>query len=470
MKVPSQQFAEKLKGLERKIKFIKYQYIDMQGNIREVTLTRSEVKGDGRTSVDGSSVFGKIIPPTESDMILIPDSKTLYPVPWEDDEARVLCNMFYPPEKEGEAPRPFEGCPRSILSSLENRLEEIMEPVARKKFGKNAIITKYHAHFAPEVEFLLLKKDYPLEKICEDSDIANNHYFIPPADKANKALKEMVDCLGKMGITNEKYHTEVTTYQYEIGIGHGNVLRIADATMTLKWIIEKVAERYGLRASFAPKFKENVNGSGMHVHQNLAVTIEEANADGNKNNQIHIKEYNLFFDEKEKDGLSDIGRQYIAGLLKYAREITAITNPLPVSYKRLVPGCEAPTYIAWDWENRTALCRGHSPGTNKIRVEYRSPDPTCNPYLAFAAMLSAGLSGIVEKLSLPDADKRDFYHDNKGVRELPGNLREALEEMNKSKMLRKYLGNFLIDNIYILGIELWKNYSKKISKHDLVGL
>ena len=192
----------------------------------------------------------------------------------------------------------------------------------------------------------------------------------------------------------------------------------------------------------------------MHVHQNLAATV---------NGEV----VNLFFDRTMENCLSNIGKSYFAGLLKYASEITAITNPLPISYKRIVPGREAPTYISWDWLNRTALCRGHSKGIRKVRVEYRSPDPKCNPYLTYAAMLSAGLEGIEENLDLQPSDNRNFYTDNEGVEELPGNLGEALDKMTQSSMLRKRMGNFIVDTLYTLGKAVWREYYQEISDIDI---
>jgi glutamine synthetase len=442
-----------LEELKKKgVEFVKYQFTDMQGNIREVTLTIGEIRGMGTTSVDGSSVFGKIIPPTESDMILMPDCSTLTMIPWSPDTARVICSVFYPPESEGGAMIPFEGCGRSILSHIEKSMEGVLKKHAARLFpGKK--IDKLHAHFAPEVEFLLCNGDYDHMNIHLD-DLENNHYFVPPQKQVDEVLKEITKTLGLMGLKKEKYHTEVSTFQYEIGIGHGNVLQIADATMTVKYIIENIAQSRGLKASFIPKFNKNVNGSGMHVHQNLAATVNG-------------EEHNLFFDRAMENCLSDIGKSYFAGLLKYASEITAITNPLPISYKRIVPGREAPTYISWDWLNRTALCRGHSRGIRKVRVEYRSPDPKCNPYLAFAAMLSAGLEGIESRLELQPSDNRNFYTDNEGVEELPGNLGEALEKMNHSAMLRKRMGDFIIDTLFTLGKMTWREYYQEISDIDI---
>jgi glutamine synthetase len=446
------QLKQKVGELPEHIKFVKYNFTDMAGNIREVTLSRGAVKKDGIETVDGSSVFGKIIPPTESDMLLMPDYETLRILPWAKDSARVICDVYYSREKEGKDPIPFEGCPRGILKKIESSMPRVLRKEIKERFHKEP--EKYHAHMAPELEFLLLPLEYDYLNIHKDENLRNTNYFLAPEERVDKALGQMLESLTELGIKKEKYHTEVTTYQVEIGMGHGNALAMADATVAVKYVIEKIAELNKLRASFIPKFRKGVNGSGMHVHQNLAATIDN-------------KEYNLFYDESKKWALSNIGRAYIAGLLTHAKEITAITNPISVSYKRLVPGCEAPTYIAWDWKNRTALCRGHSQNTYPIRVEYRAPDPKSNPYLAFAAMLSAGLEGIAQNLQLAEPQKRDFYHDNKGVEELPGSLKEALEYMNQSKMLRKRMGNTIIDNIFKLGNDSWKTDYQEVTDLDV---
>jgi len=443
---------DKLNKLGNNIEWVKYQLTDIQGNLREVSVRRDIIKRNGFATTDGSSVFGKIIPPVESDMVLIPDSSTLMVLPWQQDTARVICNVYYYPKGEGKSPKPFRGCPRSILHSVERSMRRDLKYEVIKRYGKEP--EKFHAHFAPEIEFILLDKRYPVYDIHKDPVLANTNYFVPPSTKVDKVLKEIVDYISITNMKREKYHTEVTSYQYEIGIGHGNVSTVADATVTLKYIIKTVAEMNGMVASFIPKFKKGVNGSGMHVHQNIAITI-----DG--------QEHNLFYDPKRQDGLAVQGASYIAGLLQFAPEITAITNPAPISYKRLVPGCEAPTYIAWDWQNRTALCRGHSPNTKKIRVEYRAPDPLCNPYLAFSAMLASGIEGIKENIHLAPSSKRNFYHDNKGVEELPGNLDHALDLMFRSEMLRRRMGNFIIDTLFTLGTNTWKDYSQQVTDIDI---
>ncbi len=438
-------FFEKNKNVE----FMRCQLTDIAGNLREVTVTKEQIGSTGITTVDGSSVFGKIIPPTESDMVLVPDTSTLFMVPWSPDTAQVICDVFHPAEKEGDTLKPFKGCSRGILKQVVKKMENLI-----KRQHPKMKISRVKALFAPELEFLLLPAEYDASNIHLDPNLKNDHYFVPPESRVNETLKTITRHLGVVALKKEKFHTEVATYQCEIGIGHGNVLRIADGTMTAKDIISTVAEKNSLRASFIPKFNQNVNGSGMHVHINISGVI-----DG--------KEVNLFYDPRKPDGLSDLGKKFIAGLLKYADEVTSLTNSTTISYKRLVPGAEAPTRISWDWLNRTALCRGHSKGTTKVRVEYRAPDPMCNPYLGFSALLLAGLAGIEQNLKLSPPDKRNLYHDHDGVEELPGNLAEALLLTQKSKMLRKGMGDFIIDTLFMLGMKNWREHSQSVTDWDI---
>lgn len=440
--------AEKLKNLS----FVKYHFTDLQGNLREVTLHKSNVNArlKGASSVDGSSVFGKIIPPTESDMVLIPDWETLQKIPWMPETGRVLCNIFYPPSEEGGALRPFEGDGRHVLKQVTSKIHGAIKDFLLENNEQPV------AFFAPEVEFVVVDDTYNPLDLPGDNDFTNNHYFVPPRAKTDRAMKNIMRFLTAMAVKKEKFHTEVSSHQLEFGISHDAALTVADAAVTLKYVIKHTAQQHDLRASFIPKFNSQVNGSGMHCHQNLALVKGEEST-------------NLFYDREQVNGLSLIGQRYIAGLLKYAREITGITNPMPVSYKRLVPGKEAPTYVSFDWANRTALCRGFGANTKKIRVEYRSPDPSANPYLAFAAMLAAGLSGIIESLPLEQLEQNDkinFYHAN-NVPRLPDNLGQALELMNGSKMLRSMMGDSIIDHLYIVGISEWSDYCQQISDVDI---
>ncbi|MFC1504242.1 glutamine synthetase family protein [Spirochaetota bacterium] len=439
-----------------KISFIKYQFTDLEGNARELTITRESLKSDGREGTDGSSVFGKIIPPTESQMLLLPDWGTLTRIPWKPNNARVICDVYHPVKKKGQQPKRFEGCSRGLLAQIESNLKKRLSAKIGRLFpGKK--ISKIDAHFSPELEFILVNSSYPVESMHLDQGLRNNNYFIPPEEIVDNVLQELITYLGDIKLKREKYHTEVATYQYEIGIGHGNVLSMADATFTAKYLIDKIAKRHGMIASFIPKFRKEVNGNGMHVHINIAYK-----------ESVNGKHINAFYDPKKKYALSDIGASFGEGLLAHANEITALTNPLPISYKRLVPGCEAPTYISWDDENRTTLCRLHDANSEKVRLEYRAPDPTANPYLAFSAMLSAGLEGIENGLKLrPPEENRDLYHDNIGVGRLPGNLEEALFAMNGSKMLRKRMGSFMVDTVCKLGFHMWDEYSQEVTDADI---
>ena len=434
------------------IRFFRYQFSDMAGNLREVTLTRENINGIGATSVDGSSVWGKIIPPTESDMVLLPDVSTYAVINWHRHTARFICNVFYPPEKEGAMMKPFEGCVRNLLYSVVKAMEKEVADYL-KKAQSRLPYDKIRVYVAPELEFVLVPESYDHLNIHRDINLANDNYFVPPDGKVDLIMKDVFTSLGLMGYAKEKFHTEVATYQCEIGLAYDEALKMADAALTAKFVIRHIAESHGYRASFIPKFNNKVNGNGMHVHQSLGATSG-------------LTRHNLFYDAKEPDCLSELGRRYLAGLLRHAREITAITNPTPVSYKRLVPGAEAPTYISWDWSNRTALCRGHSPNTEKIRVEYRAPDPSCNPYLAFAAMISAGLAGIMGAYALPESDNRNFYTDNDHVERLPGDLGQALELLKGSTMLAEKLGP-IVDDLYKLGLAEWRKYSSEITNVDL---
>lgn len=439
---------EKLKEKElENVDFVKYQFSDMEGRLREVVVHTSSVSSDGSTGVDGSSIFGDIVSPTESSMLLVPDTETLLQVPGHENFARVLCDVYENYYGEGSPKNAaFNSCPRSVLRQVEGKLA----PIVNEFFGKDSNLDVV-AHMSPELEFVMIPACMDPTKLPLNPELANDSYYMPTSIETDKVFSQIINTLDKFGIVKEKYHTEVGTFQFEIGVGHGTALKMADTTLTAKYLIKEIAKQNGLQASFIPKYRAGVNGSGMHVHQNLAT------ADGK----------NLFHNPRKKDGLSELGRAYAAGLLNHASEITALTNPTPVSYKRLVPGCEAPTFIAWDWENRTALVRGHAKGSKKVRVEYRAPDTTCNPYLAFSGMLSAGLSGIEEKLKLRNPPKRDYYHDNEGVKELPGSLGEALIHFGSSAMLREMMGEEVIDNIHLVSKNNWRKYCENITPSDI---
>ncbi|MFA5359492.1 MAG: glutamine synthetase family protein [Patescibacteria group bacterium] len=444
---------------DQNIRFIKCLGADMQGHIREVTAYYPRDSDDidvRNIGVDGSVLFSQIIMTTESDMVFVPDLSTLRKIPWTSDTALVICDLYYPPEKEGEPLKPFEGCTRGILKKLVRKMERNL-PKYIKKVQPERKIKNFWAAFAPELEFLLVRKDYDYTKI-HLADLKNNHYFRTLAGECDEILKEIVVYLGKLGVKPEKYHTEVAGLQYEINIELSDILSSADNVVIMMYVINAVAKKHGYRFSLIPKFNENVNGSGKHIHENI-FAMEEI--DG------VYQQVNVFYDKRTKDGASYIMRSYTAGNLKYGREYTLLTNPAPISFKRFTKKAEAPEDLFFGWKDRTAFARGHMKGTKKIRTEIRSADGLSNPYSSCAAHLAAGLAGIEEGLVLEMHKGHGYYNYGKENR-LPLHFGEALTLMYKSKMLRKYLGNFLIDSLFTLGGIVWHKECTQITDRDIV--
>lgn len=401
---------------EKNVKFINFQFCDLLGTVKSVTNPVSKLKGAIENNIwfDGSSIegFTRIY---ESDMFLKPDLNTFAIVPWESNSemsvARIICDVYLP---NGE---PFEGAPRQILRRQIERA---------KKMGFDNYYT------GPELEFFLFKTDDNGEALLEEHD--NAGYFDYAMDKAAPIRQAMSEVVSQMGIDVETIHHEVSQGQHEIDFKYSDAITQADAVLTVKTALKAVARNWGLYATFLPKPIAGINGSGMHVHQSLFK--------GGKN---------AFYDEKNtKYHLSKTAMQFIAGQLKNIHEITAITNPLVNSYKRLVPGYEAPVYVAWGQTNRSALIRipRFSQGqTQATRCELRCPDSSSNPYLAFAAMLAAGLDGIENKLEAPKSIEENIFEftDKKAsrmrVRTLPGSLQEAISKLEKSKLAKSVLGD-----------------------------
>ena len=400
---------------QKNVRFIHLQFSDLMGMIKSVTIPISKLEDaiDKNVWFDGSSIEGytRIF---ESDMYLKLDLPTFAIVPWESNGetavARIICDVFMP---DGQ---PFEGSPRHILK---RQLERA------KKMGFD------HYNVGPELEFFLFPLNENGKPIVDPHDRAG--YFDYSADKAGTIRQAMSSVVVQMGVDVETIHHEVAPGQHEIDFKYNDALTQADQVITVKTALRAVAQKHNLHATFMPKPIAGINGSGMHVHQSLE-----------KNGK------NDFYSEKSKyNGLSDTAIHFIGGQLKHMHEITAITNPIANSYKRLVPGYEAPVYIAWGQTNRSALIRiprltkGNIAGT---RCELRSPDPAANPYLAFAVMLAAGLDGIEKKITPPEpVDENIFeFTDKKAkrmrVRTLPGSLSEALDKMEKSTLAREVLG------------------------------
>lgn len=420
------------------VEFINLQFTDIMGIVKTVGIPVGawpDVLKHGMW-FDGSSIqgFARI---AESDMLLNPDLDTFAVIPWDTDAptARVICNVFTP---NGE---PFEGDPRNVLKRALAVAEEM----------------GYQYYTGPELEFFLLKLQpdgslYPLTP----HDQAG--YFDANIDLAHPIRRQMVTALQSFGITVEALHHEVAVGQHEIDIKYDLALRTADNAVTLRETLKSVAKRNGIYATFMPKPIAGINGSGMHTHQSLW-------ANGK----------NLFADPQDEYGLSLMAKKFIAGQLAHARGMSAIIAPLVNSYKRLVPGYEAPVYLSWARTNRSALIRvpkvSSSRAATATRIELRCPDPAANPYLAFAAILMAGLEGIKRDLPVPDATEEDLYHLDSSIRDemvsMPGSLGEAVEELKKDELMRTTLGDHLFEQYVEAKKQAWDEYRINVSQWEL---
>jgi glutamine synthetase len=409
------------------VKFIRLWFTDVLGQLKSFAIPSEELEtafAEGM-GFDGSSIkgFARI---DESDMIAKPDPSTFAILPWRPKEkavARMFCDILQP---DGS---PYEGDPRYILKRNLERL--------RKE--------NYTFYVGPELEYFYFRSGSSPEVLDE-----GGYFDYTTLDAASDLRRDTILALEEMGIRVEYSHHEVAFSQHEIDLRYTDALTMADNVMTYRAVVKEIAHRYGVYATFMPKPIFGVNGSGMHTHQSL-----------------FRGERNAFFDPDDEFKLSEIAKRYIAGLLKHAREITAVTNQWVNSYKRLVPGYEAPVYISWARRNRSTLVRVpmYKPGKEKAtRVEYRSPDPACNPYLAFSVMLAAGLEGIEKKYELPDPVEKDVYHlsDSErkalGIQSLPGSLGEALDLAEKSELVRRTLGEHIFEQ-FIRSKEIeWDRY------------
>jgi glutamine synthetase len=407
--------AEIVKLVEKEnVRFINLQFTDMEGMVKSVTMPVRQLPSllEGGVWFDGSSVegFARI---SESDMYLTPDLSTFAVIPWERGEntaARIICDVSGPDGK------PFAGDPRHILRNVLKEAESL----------------GYRYFTAPECEFFLFKMDG-----LKTSPHDQAGYFDYTNDEAYDVRKEMVNALQDFGIQCEASHHEVAIGQHEINFRYGEALKAADNTLTFKLTLKTVATRQGLRATFMPKPVYGINGSGMHINQSL----------------FDIKTgRNAFYDPREEHGLSRLARWFVAGQLNHARGMSAILAPLVNSYKRLVPGYEAPVYIAWGRINRSALIRipQYAPDrTDTVRIELRCPDPSCNPYLAFAVMLKCGLEGIRNREEPPPPTDENLYLlDAAQLKKfkfgvLPSSLEEALDELQRDKTVQSALGPHL---------------------------
>ncbi len=400
---------------EQNIRFVRMQFSDIFGILKNVSLPVSQLEKalNGEIMFDGSSVdgFARI---EESDMYLKPDFDTWQTFPWDYSDgpiARLICNVY---NDHGE---PFIGDPRFVLKKA---LDEA------KEMG-------FTLNIGPEAEFFLFHVGADGAPTLETNDHAG-YFDISPVDQGSYARRKMVAALEDMGFEVEASHHECAPGQHEIDFKYDEALSAADRIQTFKLVVHRVAQSHGLHATFMPKPIYGIAGSGMHMNMSLS--------------DLHGK--NVFYDPNGKDGLSDIAYYYVGGLLKHAKAITAITNPVVNSYKRLISGYEAPVYIAWSGKNRSPLVRIPAKRGQSTRVELRSPDPCANPYLAEAVMLAAGLDGIRNKITPPESCDFNLYElsaaerKERGIDCLPGSLREAVECLLEDDVVKAALGEHVL--------------------------
>ena len=421
---------------ENDVAFVQFWFTDVLGQLKSFSVTPQELplaftEGMG---FDGSSIqgFARI---EESDMVAVPEPSSFQLLPWRPQEkpvGRMFCDILNP---DGTA---YAGDPRYVLKRMLQK--------AREK--------GYTFYVGPELEYFYFKSDAAPEIIDR-----GGYFDVTPLDRGSDLRRHTIFALQQMGIEVEYSHHEVAPSQHEIDLRYDEALQMADKTQTYRITVKETARQNGFYATFMPKPLFGENGSGMHTHQSLFI--------GDKN---------LFFDANDPFHLSQEAKSYIAGILQHAREITAVTNQWVNSYKRLVPGYEAPVYISWARRNRSTMIRVpmYKPGKEKAtRVEFRAPDPACNPYLAFAVMLAAGLAGMEKHYPLPDPVEEDIYRMNdeeraaRGVKSLPGSLYEAIYECEKSELVRETLGDHVFDKFIENKKIEWDRYRIQVNVYEI---
>ena len=418
------------------VKFIRLWFTDILGNLKGFAITVEELESALTRGMgfDGSAIEG-FARDEEKDLYARPDPNTFAILPWRPREnavARVFCDIVMPDET------PFEGDPRFVLRRNVERAAKI----------------GYTYYVGPEIEYFYFHND------SDPVPMDRGGYFDQGAtDLATDMRRETVLMLEELGIPVEASHHEVAPSQHEIDLRHTDALTMADTVMTYKLVVKEIAQRHNCYATFMPKPIATVNGSGMHIHQSLF--------EGGRN---------AFYDAEDPDRLSSIGRYFIAGLLRHAGEITAVTNQWVNSYKRLVPNFEAPVHVTWATVNRADLVRVPSfkPGREESRrVEYRSPDPACNPYLAFSVMLAAGLEGIEKQYELPDPTDADVFEMTEterqahGIQSLPLNLLEALRITEESELVRNALGDSVFKSFVENKKIDWDRYRSQVTDYEI---
>ncbi|NSW91555.1 MAG: type I glutamate--ammonia ligase [Firmicutes bacterium] len=423
---------------EQDIKFIRLQFTDIFGILKNVAIPVRQLEKtlDNKCMFDGSSIEG-FVRIEESDMYLWPDINTFAVFPWRPQAgkvARFICDVYNP---DGT---PFQGDPRYVLKKVLKKTRDM---------GYDTF------NVGPECEFFLFLTDNEGNPTTKTQD--NARYFdLGPVDLGENARRDIVIALEEMGFEIEASHHEGAPGQHEIDFKYADALTTADAILTFKLVVKTIAQKHGLHASFMPKPIYGINGSGMHTNISLFK--------GGKN---------VFYDEKDVLQLSQEAYWFIGGVMKHARNIALLTNPIVNSYKRLVPGYEAPVYIAWSAGNRSPLIRIPSARGENTRIELRCPDPSCNPYLALAGILAAGLDGIENKIQPPPSIDANIFSMTKeqmkkgDIRSLPVDLKEAIEEMKNSSLLREVLGEHIFEKYIEAKNEEWEDYRKQVTAWEL---
>jgi len=421
---------------EMDVSFIQFWFTDVLGILKSFAVTPSELEEglEEGMGFDGSSIegFARI---EESDMIAMPEPDTFQLLPWRPKErpvARMFCDILQPDGSH------YEGDPRYVLKRIVAKIAEM----------------GYKAFMGPELEFFFFENN-TTPNIIDKGGYFDNR----PLDMGGDLRREIIFSLQDMGIRVEYSHHEVAPSQHEIDLRYDEALTMADKTMTYRIVTKEIARKNGFYATFMPKPLFGENGSGMHVHQSL-----------------FKGDMNAFYEPQDEYNLSVLAKSYIAGILTHAREIAAVTNQWVNSYKRLVPGYEAPVYISWARRNRSAMVRVpmYKPGKEEAtRIEFRSPDPACNPYLAFAVMIAAGLKGIEGNYALPDPIEEDIYEMDEdarrrvGIISLPGNLFEAIQEVEASDLVRETLGDHIFNKFLENKRIEWDRYRTHVSQYEL---
>jgi len=423
---------------DKNVRFIRLWFTDVLGFLKSFAITPEELEiaFEEGMGFDGSSIegFARI---EESDMVAKPDPSTFVLLPWRHAEgisvARMFCDILTP---DGDN---YMGDPRWAL----------------KRNLKKASDRGYTFYVGPELEYFYFKSSKGYPEVLD----AGGYFDLTPLDVAADLRKETVLALESMGIKIEYSHHEVAPSQHEIDMRYMDALSMADAAMTFRLTVKEVALKHGVHATFMPKPLFGQNGSGMHTHQSLFKGEE-----------------NAFFDPDDEYHLSKVGKGYIAGILRHAREICSVVAQWVNSYKRLVPGYEAPVYISWARRNRSTLVRVpmYKPGKAKAtRVEFRCPDPACNPYLAFSVMLAAGLKGIEEEYELPEPIEEDIFEMSpetrakRNIESLPGSLAEAIAETEKSELVREALGDHIFEKFIANKKIEWDQFRMHVSQYEL---